>query len=365
MNPALRTILIVEDDRLLSESYKTACRLAIYELTGEALPVEVRIIQAYTLNEAFAEIKDAPRLDFVSVDLALDPSEQGIRQEQRTIGREAGGMRILRQLKERQPAPVAVVISGETLLSYATDALQRYGVMHFFEKARFDIEQYKAVVKAALWYIQAVESLEQLEQADSSLGELDEAARCWGEARASAAAAGIDAHRFPSDLELRLKAARARFTDQATGLPIGRLAQGYLKQYVLLQHWSVFCVHVTNFATFRAAYPSQVDPLLFFLAETVREATASYAEAFTGLLGTGIGADPTLVVALNIEQPAELGAIKSRIEATVAHNAPMFTSSLSKAPAPSVPAVHVACWHSKKHQFSDLNDLLDALGSTN
>ncbi len=364
MKHAARTILIVEDDRLLSESYKATCRLAVYELANEALPVEAQIIQAYTLQEAFAIIKATPRLDFASVDLVLNPTESGLRQEQRMVGREASGMQILHQLKVRQPEPVAVVISGETLLSYATDALQRYGVLHFFEKARFDLDQYKAVVKAVLWYLQAVAILDQFERADLSLGGLDEAARCWMAAQAAATTAGIDAHRFPMDLELRLKAARAQFTDQITGLTSGWLAQSYLKQRILLDHWSVFGVYITNFAAFRATYPSQVDPLLFFLAGTVREALAAYPETFACLLGTGVGLTPTLIVALNVERPAELGGLKTQIEAAVAHSGPMFTSSLNKDQAVPTPTVQVTYWHSKEHQFSDLNDLLDALGST-
>lgn len=363
MNPVPRTILIVEDDPLLSESYKSACRLARFGLLEAALPMEVQILQAYTLDEAIAAAGDTAALDFVSVDLALAPSEQGLRSDQRAHGREAGGMLVLQRLSQRRPIPVTVVVSGETLLSYATDALQRYGVMHFFEKSRFDIEQYEAVVKAALLYAQAVDLLANLEEDAAPLSSLRDAERYWAEALVAAQAAGVMGRRFPTDLELRIEAVRARLTDQTTGLPIGSLTHDYLKQLVLLQRWSVLLVRVENLAAFSAAYPSQLDPLLFFLAETVRKATAAYAGTFVGILGTGIGATPGFVAALNAARADELSRIRAAIEAAVARDAPLFASSLDRARAPVIPQVTVSCWFSRDHQFFDLHDLLNTLGS--
>jgi ActR/RegA family two-component response regulator len=209
MTTTPRTVLIVEDDRLLSESYKGACRLAIYDLANAGLPVRAEIVQAHTFAEAMAAAAGAERLDFASVDLALDPSEQGPHNAQHAGGHETSGMHVLERLNGRTPPPIAVVISGETLIAYALDALQRFGAMHFFEKSRFSIEQYQAVVKAALLYLQARDTLDGIERDGAHPDDLADAERLWDAARLAAREADVAWQRFPSDLGLRIKAARA------------------------------------------------------------------------------------------------------------------------------------------------------------
>jgi hypothetical protein len=359
-------ILIVEDDQTINEAYKAACRLAVYELQDHlAQADEVQILQAFSTQEALTCLDTVPGIAFVSIDLALDTSEQGWQEEQRLHGRDVGGMQILAHIKHLGVRAVTIVVTGEKLLSFATDALQHYDVFYFFDKARFNIDAYKMVLKSALLYVRACELLDQFERNSTGFDKLDTARQYWQAAVAAAGEVGIAPRRFPSDLELRLASIRAQFMDQVTALPIGQLTHSALKQRVLRGHQSVLRVLLVNYAVFRATYPSQADPLRFFIAGVIRTATEPYPDTFIGILETGVGDTPGFVVALDAGSAEELEALTSTINAQIAGQAHAFIGIGNRQREPVVPRANVQAWFSHDVQFTDLHELLDTIGTLN
>lgn len=364
MTTRQRAILIVEDDQTINDAYRAASRLALYELQDSLLPTdEVEILQATSFAEALTYLDTVPAIDFVSIDLALDGNEQGWQEAQRINGQDVSGMRLLAHIQQRGLRTLTIVVTGETLLSFATDALQHYEVFYFFDKARFNIDAYKMVVKAAFQYVRACDMLDEFEQQSSDFGKLERAAQHWYAAVATAGEVGIAPRRFPHNLELRIAAMRAQFIDQVTDLPIGKLTHHALKQRVLREQQSVLRVLLVNYAAFRAAYPSQADPLRFFVAEVIRTATADYPDTFVGILGIGVGDIPGFVVAIEVGSAAELDAIQSAIETQVTRQAHTFIGMTAGQSKPVVPRVAVQAWFSPEVQFTDLHELLDTIAA--
>jgi ActR/RegA family two-component response regulator len=358
-----RAILIIEDDQTYNDAFQAACRLALNEVK-DALPVpDVQILQAFTLNEAQQYLDTIPHIDFISVDLALDKGEAGRSDGSALPGADIGGLKALQYIRQRGLRTVTVVITGENNISYATDALQKYEVLHFFSKATFNIQDLMVAVKSALWFMRAWDLIDQFAQKQANLDDLATATHYWELAVAEAGALGITPRRFPSNLELRIAAIRAQFMDQVTDLPIGKLTHHALKQRVLRDQQSVLRVLLVNYAAFQAAYPSQADPLRFFIAEVIRSATAAYPDTFVGILAAGAGDTPVFVVALEAGGAAELDVLQSAIDAQITRRARTFVGGSDRRSRPVIPHVHVQAWFSPEVQFTDLHELLDTIAA--
>ncbi len=363
MSARQKAILIVEDNHTLNDSYFLVCWSALSELASEGLSVNGEILQAYSLAEARRLLSCLDSLDLILVDLALHETEQGLRNEDRVHGYEAGGILLLKQLQEEQRNTLAIVVSGETLLSYATDALVKYRVLHYFEKARLNIEQYKAAIKVVAWYWYAADMLAQLERNEVSFDTIEAINAAWQHIEAAATIAGFDIKRLPMDLALNVRLFLDKFIDPITHLPVGRLTQHYLKTYVLKKGWSLLRVQIGNFAAFRATYPSQVEPLLFFVAALIQQAVTRYSDAFIGLLGSDIVPNPTFVVALAEQDIAPLLVVQQAIETSMHNSARTFTSSFRSDTEHVVPLVRVMVWDNQSQPFTDIHELLDAIGT--
>lgn len=358
-----RAILIVEDDPALNEAYQYACWSAVQEVNNEGLDTKYNVLQAYSQAEAQSLLDNQTDIDFVSIDLALQDAEKGLRNQDRLDGHEAGGMLILKQLKEEQRQTFAIVVSGETLLSYATDALQKYGVLHFFEKSRLDIEQYKAAIKATLWYRYAANHITQLEHNDAQFTAIESVWRAWQQSITAATAAGFDAQRFPDNLGRRLDTFLDKYIDATTKLPTGRLVKHQLITRVLQQQWPIISVQITNFRAFQAHYPSQVEPFLFFIAAMLKQLTEQYPQTFIGLLGQSIIVEPSFVVMLDKSYVSDLPVLQASIEQKIEQKASYFVNRFQREQTPIVPTAVITTWDNQEVPFTDVHELLDALGT--
>ncbi len=274
MSPTKRTILIVEDDQILNKIYKIHCE----EVLAEFPHVEGIIEQAFDYPQAH-EILTRQPVDFVSVDIALSKEEEGKTDAQREY-MEARGMALLRQLQGNDALPMVVVVTGESLQSYAIDAYQEYGVLAFYQKDRFNNEEYKNALKAVLWYLDAAEAIDRFD--------IDLALENWQKVRQASQVAGIKERGF-ENLGYKIKSIRNGLTHPVTGLPVGRWTEQRLKRSIVGKEsgWAVIRVLIRGFDKFVAAFASQEKPILSFVGELLKKVQAEFQdeELFIGHLG--------------------------------------------------------------------------------
>lgn len=362
-----QTLLIVEDDTAFSQVYQRMCRLALQELSNDPdtpFIAQVDILQAYSYDEALTVLDNHTNLAFVSVDMALNKHDRDLNDSDRTMGKEAGGMQFLKRLHETAKGTIAVVVSGETLLSYATDSLQRYEVMAYFEKAKLDLDIYKTTVKAALLYTQAMHLFEQLERYQALPADIEQAMLHWEQAVAAAHQAGLSEKSFPEDLGLRITSLHNRLIDWNTRLPFSQWTHHALKQRVVGRRgWMLVQIRVANLPAFYAAHASQVDPLLFFVGDLAQKGARvfGYTDAFVGLLGQRSTASPAFVLMADESDPARPQQLCEWLQREFEAHAAHFTSLMTEPYI--VPGIDILVWQSEDRWFTDLHELLDALGA--
>jgi len=199
-----RALLIVEDEPDISDMYRDFCEIALQELPAEGLAVEGIVHQAFdTLGSE--RILREQSIDFISIDIALNEQEKKLIKE-RNWKREPGGIKILRGLHRLERKPLSVIVTGKTLLPYATNALHVHQVLAFYQKDEFDAEQYKSAVKAALWYWHTVELVKQLD----SHHKVQVAELSWNRTLQAAQVAGIPESSFPQALRLEIESVRTQ-----------------------------------------------------------------------------------------------------------------------------------------------------------
>jgi ActR/RegA family two-component response regulator len=352
MTATKRTLLVVEDDRFYNETYRMHCEEVLKELAH----LDGTVKQAFSYAEAKVFVENHP-VDFISVDIALSKEEEGKSDRQREE-REAGGMTLLRELQRARKQPLAVIVSGETLLSYALDAYRKYGILAFYQKDRFNIDEYKSAVKAALWYLDALDLIEK--------PEIEAAAASWHKALTAARAAGIKEQQFPEPIEEKIE---VRWTHPVTGLPIGRWTEERLRDRVVKQRgWALVRVTVNNFSKFVATYASQEESILSYLGDLLREAGTRMSDQdyFVGHLGhRAFPAEPSFVIIFGehgLDHAATAaGWIKSQFES----KDQLFQPALEKKNKPHDPimSIETVVRYGSDEFFEDLHRLLDALGS--
>jgi len=230
MDTTNRTLLVVEDNRVLSQLYKNFCELAMYELSKEGLPSKANVKQAYNYTEASNILKSQQGIDFMSVDLSLQDYTQTSKEKDRIARKDIDGIVLLKELRESKRRTLAVIVSGEGLLSYSIDVLRKYGVLAYFEKSRLDLEKYKHTLKAALWYLEADQIIRKLGQGAGELDNLGTAGAYWRKALESAKKAGIDERNLPDDLGAIMSSLRHTYADPAAQLSAHALADQDLKE---------------------------------------------------------------------------------------------------------------------------------------
>lgn len=261
-----RTLLIVEDDPALNQQYQLFCQLAIIAQleTGAETPWQVQTAASY--DEAIACL-DVGMVDILSIDLALQAKEVGLNDKDRQAGNEPGGMRLLKHMRGQGIHPLVMVVSGETLLSYARDALQRYGVLAYFQKGQPGFEDdYQHTIQAALAYLQGRELVERLESYHAAPEAIQRAARYWEKALEQSALANLGEWSFPENLETRLATVKTRLFP-GSSIPGEEWTREYLRRRVLRgDAWVLVQAYLQNFETFAAGQASQVTPLLSYVA---------------------------------------------------------------------------------------------------
>jgi CheY-like chemotaxis protein len=230
MEVPIRTLLVVEDNRLLNQLYKNVCELAVYELSKEGLRSKFTIKQAHTYMEASNILKSRQELDVMSVDLSLQDYAPNSKERNQTIEKAIDGIVLLKELRESKRRTLAIVVSGEGLPSHSIDMLRKYRVLAYFEKSRLDLERYKHALKAALWYGEADRIIRTLNQGAKGLDKLGVADVFWGKAIESTKKAGIDERNLPENLGASIESVCRAYTDLVAQLSIDYLDEQDLKE---------------------------------------------------------------------------------------------------------------------------------------
>lgn len=345
-----RTLLVIEDDKTLNEMYRLYCQEALQDLPH----VHGTVKQAFGYNQARQILQSGP-VDFVSVDLALSREEEGKTDLDREKG-EAGGMTLLKQLQKTARPPVAVVVSGETLQSYAIDAYQDYGILAFYQKARLDIEEYKHAVKAALWYLDAAALIEK--------PEIETAARFWENALAAAKTAGIREKNFPASIGQKIK---DRWTHPVTNLPVGHWTEEKLRNRVVEQDdWALIRITMDGFNQFVANFASQEEPVLNFAVTVFQQACQGYQNLACemGHLGYEYTLEPSFVIIFNRQALPYVDDIAARIKQEFEQKVHLFLPEFETPNARQriTPTLDTKVLKGGSENFEDLHRLLDTLG---
>lgn len=353
-----RVLLVVEDDEFLNKALKMHCEAVLKELTY----VEGTVEQAFNYNQAKDILQRQPA-DFISVDIALSQEDVDISETERKE-REAGGMTLLKELQENEKSPLAVVVSGQTLQSYAIDAYAKYGILAFFQKARFDEEEYKNAVKAALIYLDATESITRLE---TEL-DIEAAQKSWDSAQEAAKLASIRIQDFPMDMASTIDLTRSKQTHPMTGLPNSYWTQERLRSKIVEQNeWALLRVMINGFNKFVAAYASQEESILFFVAHLLLKKTRETFEdkdLFIGHLGYSEHiTEPTFVIIPGENSIHRVGEMARWIEDEFEKTgSKTFTPEGTKAHEPDLSfMVEATPLTGADYYFEDLHKLLDTL----
>lgn len=282
MPMTVRTLLIVEDDRFYNLLHTKLCKEAIQELVSAGMLLEGYVQRAFSYAEA-REILVEQVVDFVAVDLALSEQEEGFTEEERRL-QDVGGIYLLRDLQEVGKRPIMVVISGERLQSYAVDAYRRFGVLAFYQK--LDMVDYgnivKSAVKAALYYLQAVDLLQNLR---SEL-DIEAALQAWKQAVEAGKTADIADRHFPENLGYKIRSVADETTNAVTHLPNARWTE---KRLATIQHtpWSIVYVTIQGFNQFVNFYKNEEKNIMVFVARILKTTRQRFDDLglFIGHLG--------------------------------------------------------------------------------
>ena len=369
MTTSKRVLMILEDDRDISDSYGMYCRMALNQLAGEGLPLEadqVTVQQAYTYAQAKAMLEDG--VDFCSVDLALSESEYGLSEEAREQ-RDASGMAFLEELRTAPGQPLSIVVSGETLQSYVIDALGERGVLAFYQKSRLDPVQYIGAIKAALWYKHAAEMVSGIEAGKLGFDHMLLAEQGWHKALQAAGEAGIRPSNLPGDLGLQLRSLRIQVTHPSTKLPLGRWTADELLGALRSRDWAIVQMRIEGFGEFVSTNASQEEAILVFAAQRLQNACQSLLDAggFAGHLERrGQQVDPSFVV-ITGGQNAEAAQRAVETAADQFNNrAHLFVDrGFGDQPgiSPVEAKVRAAMVSASQPQWMDFHELLDRLGA--
>jgi hypothetical protein len=264
-------LLIVEDDEALNQQYQLFCQLAIGTLDEPGVQATYQVESVFSYEDAVRRLNEGG-VTLLSVDLALQSAEIGLREKDRREGNEPGGMRLLKHIQTLPKHPLVMVVSGETLLSYARDALQRYGVLAYFQKGQPGFEEdYLHTVQAALALIEANAQVELLESFQAMPEVIETAMQYWQKASQHAVQANLGEWSLPGNLEVRLAAIKTRLF-AGSNIPGEEWTKGYLRKRIFrTEQWVLVQAYLENFESFATGQASQVDPLMCYVAGMIQD----------------------------------------------------------------------------------------------
>lgn len=365
MSSINQTILIVEDDKDLSLQYQLFCRLAIASPDNSHVE-DINIQSASNIEEA-KRIIDQEHVVFMSVDLALRADEINLNDRDRTIGLEPGGMQLLKHLQSRPQRPISIVVSGETLLSYAKDALQKYGVFAYYQKSDSKLlEEYQHAVKAALFYVDADRLISDIDALHASFDLLESANSYWEKAVQEAVGANASERSFPVDLGPRIKELKAELDSDAK-IPNAKWTERVLRRLMTEDNWTLIQAQIHNFSSFVESQQSQIGPLLFFISRILSESLnrSRLPIDYIGLWRSEVGG-PCIIVITKLPQVNNLQKTLRDVDAEFREFADKFTHNQNLMVVGPIhqsvaPELRLRSWTNQV--FSDWQELVDILGN--
>lgn len=169
-----RKVLIVEDNKRWRDDLKLLCEEALEELHSDEKMKELYLDSIFGKGKGYA-VEVASSLDEAIKFLEEEPLEQGdwpsspreyfglatidINLSDASPGT-AEGLNLLGQLVKRAKDINTVIVSAEGSAAYAIEGLQKYRTFRFIQKGRFEDEEFKKVIKAAILYSDAIKLLD-------------------------------------------------------------------------------------------------------------------------------------------------------------------------------------------------------------
>jgi|GEM_PF-3996303 len=380
--PAARSILILEDDNLILRVLVELARRVGRNLRKEGLPVDLTILSAQTLDQAYQILEEYDKhIDILSVDVNLNHDVES-KKTVTSMDTPIGGFGLLEKYKD-DPQTLTIVYSGETQPLYAKKAFQTYNALNYIFKREPDADdQFSHTIEAGLWYLTTSEALslplDQLERRD-----LERAEVAWAKTAEVAENAGIYIKDFPEALDEKIKEYRIQYIHPDTDLPVDDWTQAKLRRYLVntpewieheppiepeLKEWTVIRCRLKGYGHFTNQFASQKQALMHIFGRSVTNSTQDYIEnlIFTGQIDREfMQGDPFIIMILNTVSPRIVAGISDAIDANFNQaSVTVFPGeqihNLDPADYPLV--LEYKTWTSdENHDFSDLHAVIDEL----
>jgi hypothetical protein len=358
--------MILEDDASYLGLFDLWCKLALKELESEGLADQLSkstIKQASSYSQAKSMLESG--IDFASIDLALTKDEYRRTDQTRKEKGDPGGMRFLTEMQNAARPPLAVIVSGETLQSYGTDASAALGVLKFFQKSRLDKDEYVNAVKTALWYVHAADLTSALEGQRSDPDKVQAADAAWHESLRAAAKAGIPQKYFPENLGRQLEYIRKSMVHEHTDLPLGHWTHSELRKALTSEDWAILQATIEGFAQFVTHNSSQAPAILHVASNLLKDLSREFLgkDPFIGHLEHRTQArDPSFVIIVNKSSNA-LELLAGEIQKAFNSKSRLFARDSTQTSDELLPHIRTRIVGMKTHIYAmDLHELLDELG---
>jgi CheY-like chemotaxis protein len=364
-------VLIVEDDKELSDSYEFMCQIAASLVNEDAkVSLDLNVLKAFSYLEAIATLDEKEGIDLISIDLALQTDEKNLNDNDRGEGRDPGGMRILRYLQAKMnKRPVVVIMSGETLRSYLIDALQTYGIFAFFQKSK-DEDNYEVAIQAIMLYVAANELISEIESDARNYSRLKQAEHYWESAKKKSEEASVASHNFPLDLDAKIKNVRSKLIDQDVLIPGKPWVEDILREDILgKDNWTLVKFQINNYSAFASKQPAQVNVLFTHLYNVIIDKYNEVQftqEMFVGIWRQDYLTGPCMLAVFNENIPLSANNLAKAVIVDFEENASNFTGFDDNGEKTPTPKIAYNTWNGTNHksEFSDWHQIINILGKS-
>ncbi len=381
-DPVPRTILILEDDKMILRLLVEHARRVGRHIRSAGLPVDLTILSAQTLSQALQRIEEYERpIDIVSVDIELDNKGLSV-QQMLDRNKPTGGFALLEKYKDA-PQTIGLVYSGKNEGMYSKKSFQQYGVLNHIFKSENNAEvQFENTIETALWYLTAYDSIS-LPLEDLEIRDIQRAEEAWENTLAAAEKAGIYERDLPETLDIKIQEFRNSHIHPDTEMPVEAWTQAKLRRFIVstpdwveheppvipeLPQWTIIRCLLSGYGKLTNQFASQKQPLMHIFGHTLSNTLHDFHEnlVFKGHIDRDfMQGDPFLIFILNTIDETLVATIKES-----STNA--FTQSSSTVlpgeqhqdfEAGNYPLELIfKIWTSDEdHDFSDLHAVIDEL----
>jgi len=256
------TILIIEDEEDQIRLYKSA----------------LKKYSDYCIIKSTSNLEEAKKtlledeVCLISLDLSLGEVDSELaNSQQRTEGVDVSGMSFLKGLRSTNKGKLinVIVVSGEEQVSNVTKSLQNFGALAYYEKP-VDLDVYSCAVYSTILHNSVLELLDDFENS-MDWNTLTLIQKKWQEAKKMAQDALINVNNFRGDLDVKIITMQNNF-NKAAKLPSNNLVEQALRDMVIGEPtWTVVQVYIKNMESFEGAQADQVDPLLHYTGDCLRD----------------------------------------------------------------------------------------------